>query len=120
MGLRQRCTYLCVNMLNSSFIVKSIKRTGWVRRGVCDPEHVADHMYMMAVMAFFIKDEHKLCKERLVFGTCFSLVQKISHWLLQPAITYFFQLEMLVCSIGSEIKSHLLILLSTKYRLSSH
>ena len=44
--------------------LKSLKRTGWVRRGVNNPEHVADHMYMMAMMTFFIEDKHNLNKER--------------------------------------------------------
>ena len=35
-----------------------------MRRGVKNPEHVADHMYMMAVMTFFIQDDHNLNKER--------------------------------------------------------
>lgn len=43
--------------------LKSIKRTGWVRSGIKNPEHVADHMYMMAIMTFFIKDDHNLNKE---------------------------------------------------------
>jgi putative hydrolase of HD superfamily len=41
-----------------------LRRTGWVKRGVPNPEHVADHMYMMAVMTFFIQDDHNLNKER--------------------------------------------------------
>ncbi|XP_028402181.1 HD domain-containing protein 2-like [Dendronephthya gigantea] len=44
--------------------LKSLKRTGWVRSGVNNPEHVADHMYMMAVMTFFIQDDHNLNKAR--------------------------------------------------------
>ena len=35
-----------------------------MRHGVNNPEHVADHMYMMAMMAFFIQDDHNLNKER--------------------------------------------------------
>jgi putative hydrolase of HD superfamily len=41
-----------------------LRRTGWVKRGVPNPEHVADHMYMMAVMTFFIQDDRNLNKER--------------------------------------------------------
>ena len=35
-----------------------------MRHGISNPEHVADHMYMMAVMTFFIQDDHNLNKER--------------------------------------------------------
>ena len=35
-----------------------------MKRGVNNPEHVADHMYMMAMMTFFIEDKHNLDKER--------------------------------------------------------
>lgn len=31
-------------------LLKSIKRRGWVLRGVPDPESVADHMYQMAMI----------------------------------------------------------------------
>ncbi|XP_046858857.1 5'-deoxynucleotidase HDDC2-like [Xenia sp. Carnegie-2017] len=45
--------------------LKSLKRTGWVKSGIANPEHVADHMYMMAVMTFFIDEEDlNLSRER--------------------------------------------------------
>ena len=31
-----------------------IRRTGWVNRGVKDPEDVAGHMYRMAMMSFLL------------------------------------------------------------------
>uniref|UniRef100_A0A0C9QL17 5'-deoxynucleotidase n=1 Tax=Wollemia nobilis TaxID=56998 RepID=A0A0C9QL17_9CONI len=31
--------------------LKSTKRTGWIKRGIKDPESIADHMYRMAAMA---------------------------------------------------------------------
>ncbi|KAJ8020874.1 HD domain-containing protein 2 [Holothuria leucospilota] len=40
------------------------KRTGWVERGVKDPESVADHMYRMAVMTMLIGNKGDLDKER--------------------------------------------------------
>ena len=33
-----------------------LKRTGWVRSGVRDPETVAGHMFRMAVMAMLFDD----------------------------------------------------------------
>lgn len=37
--------------------LKSIKRTGWVERGVCEPESVADHSFMMALMCMVLPAE---------------------------------------------------------------
>ena len=34
-----------------------LKRTGWVRAGIRDPERVAGHMYRMAVMALFLEED---------------------------------------------------------------
>jgi len=31
--------------------LKDLKRTGWVQRGVSDPESVADHSFMLAILA---------------------------------------------------------------------
>uniref|UniRef100_H2Y8K7 5'-deoxynucleotidase HDDC2 n=1 Tax=Ciona savignyi TaxID=51511 RepID=H2Y8K7_CIOSA len=36
--------------------LKRTKRSGWVLRGVNEPESVSDHMYRMAVMAMVCKD----------------------------------------------------------------
>ena len=36
--------------------LKNLKRTGWVYRGVQDPESVADHSWRVAMMSFFIED----------------------------------------------------------------
>lgn len=44
--------------------LKSTKRTGWVLRGVRQPESIADHMYRMSVMAFLATPE--LDKDRCV------------------------------------------------------
>lgn len=35
-----------------------LKRTGWVRSGVRDPERVAGHMFRMAAMAMLLDDPH--------------------------------------------------------------
>lgn len=36
--------------------LKSLKRTGWVRKGVEDPETVSGHMYRMAMISFLINE----------------------------------------------------------------
>lgn len=37
--------------------LKKIPRTGWVERGVLDPESVSDHCFRMTVMAFALGDQ---------------------------------------------------------------
>jgi len=40
-----------INFLTLTRSLKTIKRTGWVMRGVHHPESIADHMYRMSLMA---------------------------------------------------------------------
>lgn len=44
---------------------QTTKRTGWVRRGIRDPESVADHMYRMGVMALIAGDIPGVDRDRL-------------------------------------------------------
>ncbi|XP_054268589.1 5'-deoxynucleotidase HDDC2-like [Macrosteles quadrilineatus] len=44
--------------------LKHIKRTGWVLRGIDQPESVAGHMYRMAIMTFLVEESHQLKKSR--------------------------------------------------------
>lgn len=48
--------------------LKTTKRTGWVQNKVQNPESIADHMYRMAIMAFFLPnvDNSKCIKMALV------------------------------------------------------
>ena len=43
---------------------QGVKRTGWVVRGVKDPESVAGHMYRMAIMSFLVDPQSGLDKDR--------------------------------------------------------
>eukprot|EP00927_Polykrikos_kofoidii_P012651 TRINITY_DN15476_c0_g1_i1.p1 TRINITY_DN15476_c0_g1~~TRINITY_DN15476_c0_g1_i1.p1 ORF type:complete len:237 (-),score=50.95 TRINITY_DN15476_c0_g1_i1:235-945(-) len=59
--------------------LKEVKRTGWVRTGVKDPESVADHMYRMALMSFLLGkqegvDSSKCIKMALVHDLGESLI----------------------------------------------
>lgn len=36
-------------------LLKNVKRTGWVNNGMALPESVADHMYRMGIMSFFLE-----------------------------------------------------------------
>ncbi len=40
--------------------LKKIKRTGWVLRGVKDPESIGDHTFRMSLMAWFFAKDKKL------------------------------------------------------------
>ncbi|XP_071441533.1 5'-deoxynucleotidase HDDC2 [Hetaerina americana] len=44
--------------------LKHIKRTGWVLRGVENPEPIAGHMYRMGIMTFLLEEQHNLNKFR--------------------------------------------------------
>ncbi|XP_014767681.1 5'-deoxynucleotidase HDDC2 [Octopus bimaculoides] len=46
--------------------LKRIRRTGWIRKNVSDPESVSDHMYRMAVLAFLTDPSLGLDRERCI------------------------------------------------------
>ncbi len=46
--------------------LKQTKRTGWIERGVENPESVAEHSFRMAAMAFFLAGKLKCSREKLV------------------------------------------------------
>jgi len=45
---------------------KNLKRTGWVRKGVDEPETVASHMYRMAVMGMLLPQSADIDKSRVI------------------------------------------------------
>ncbi|CAH9093207.1 unnamed protein product [Cuscuta europaea] len=45
-----------IDFLTLCHRLKTTKRTGWVYRGVKDPESISDHMYRMGVMALISAD----------------------------------------------------------------
>ncbi|XP_074656103.1 5'-deoxynucleotidase HDDC2-like [Tubulanus polymorphus] len=44
--------------------LKGLKRTGWIRKNVPEPETVASHMYRMAIMTFFLGNDSTLNRDR--------------------------------------------------------
>ncbi|XP_059174160.1 5'-deoxynucleotidase HDDC2-like [Physella acuta] len=65
--------------------LKQVKRTGWVRKNVKDPESVSDHMYRMAMIAFAIPsnsglDRDKCIKIALVHDMSESIVGDLTPW----------------------------------------
>ena len=46
--------------------LKDLKRTGWVQKGVRDPESVADHSFMLAVLAYVYSKEQGLDVDKAV------------------------------------------------------
>src|SRR3954454_20843223 len=46
--------------------LKTLKRAGWVRRGVSDPESVADHSFRAAVLAMLLGTDLGVDRDRLV------------------------------------------------------
>lgn len=55
--------------------LKDLKRTGWVEKGIKDPESVADHSFMLAILAYvyskkFGLDTDKCVKMALLHDIC--------------------------------------------------
>ncbi|CAI5515115.1 unnamed protein product, partial [Closterium sp. Naga37s-1] len=44
----------------------TLKRTGWVKRGVQGPESIGDHMHRMALMAFVLSGVERIDRERCI------------------------------------------------------
>ncbi|XP_073002276.1 uncharacterized protein [Typha latifolia] len=55
-----------IDFLSLCHRLKTTKRAGWVRRGVQEPESVADHMYRMGVMALVAADIPGVDRDRCV------------------------------------------------------
>ena len=59
-----------ISFLNIVGILKTTKRTGWVRSGIHLPESISDHMYRMSMMSWMISDpsvnRDKLIKSNLL------------------------------------------------------
>ena len=49
-----------INFFTKVGQLKKIKRTGWVLRGVQDPESIADHSFRLALMAWIFGQGKKL------------------------------------------------------------
>jgi len=43
-------------------IFQHMKRMGWVKRNISDPETIAGHMYRMAMLSFLVDGKEKLDK----------------------------------------------------------
>lgn len=46
--------------------VKKVKRAGWVREGITNPESVADHSFRVAVMAMVFGDQFGIDTDKLI------------------------------------------------------
>lgn len=46
--------------------LKRLPRTGWLRRGIANPETVAEHSFRLAIMALFLAEKLKLNRDRCV------------------------------------------------------
>ncbi|KAJ8499087.1 hypothetical protein OPV22_009639 [Ensete ventricosum] len=55
-----------VDFLSLCHRLKTTKRAGWVRRGVREPESVADHMYRMGIMSLVFQDTPGVDRDRCV------------------------------------------------------
>ncbi|XP_020593792.1 HD domain-containing protein 2-like [Phalaenopsis equestris] len=55
-----------IDFLSLCHRLKTTKRAGWVKKGVREPESVADHMYRMSVMALVAEYNPDVDRERCV------------------------------------------------------
>lgn len=44
--------------------LQHMKRTGWVKRDISDPETIAGHMYRMAMLSFLVDGKENLDKTK--------------------------------------------------------
>ena len=56
---------------------QTLQRTGWVRAGIRDPEHVSGHMFRMATMAMLLEDDEADADDRILGGS--SVILSIIH-----------------------------------------
>lgn len=47
-----------------SHVFQHMKRTGWVKRNIPDPETIAGHMYRMAMLSFLVDGKENLDKTK--------------------------------------------------------
>ncbi len=57
-------TYNLISFIQTAGKLKEVKRQGWIERGVQQPESVAEHSFMLALMAMLFAEGEKLnvCK----------------------------------------------------------
>lgn len=55
-----------INLIQEIILLKKVKRTGWVLKGIKDAESVADHSWMMSLISVILADKTKLDIEKLL------------------------------------------------------
>ncbi|RZR94776.1 hypothetical protein BHM03_00023527, partial [Ensete ventricosum] len=78
-----------VDFLSLCHRLKTTKRAGWVRRGVREPESVADHMYRMGIMSLVFQDTPGVDRDRLGFPRSESRSLVCSKLLCLHIFLYF-------------------------------
>lgn len=53
-----------IKLIHTINKLKHLKRTGWVKRKVPNPESVADHTFMTSIMTLLLSDKTKLDKNK--------------------------------------------------------
>ncbi|KAG6427806.1 hypothetical protein SASPL_112053 [Salvia splendens] len=55
-----------IDFLTLCHSLKTTKRAGWIKRGVQEPESIADHMYRMGLMALIASDNPSVNREKCI------------------------------------------------------
>ncbi len=65
--------------------LKRLKRTGWVKRKIPDPESVAEHSFRVAVLAMVLADKIGVDKDKV---TKMALIHDLGEAIIGDIITY--------------------------------
>lgn len=62
--LNRQVQIKCLHVSSFAFVFQHMKRTGWVKRNIPDPETIAGHMYRMAMLSFLVDGKENLDKTK--------------------------------------------------------
>lgn len=65
-NLKKTPAFRLVKFIKDIGKVKKVKRAGWIREGITNPESVADHSFRVAVMAIVFGDQFAVDTDKLI------------------------------------------------------
>jgi putative hydrolase of HD superfamily len=85
-GSRNQNICALINFFLRISSLLSLKRTGWVRSGVRDPERVSGHMFRMGLLAFLMEDDDYIDETLLNDVTNSPMVISVVHDLAECVV----------------------------------
>jgi len=74
-----------VEFIETIYKLKEIKRTGWVKRKIKNPESIADHCFMVSILAYLFAKENNLNENKCIK---LALIHDFGESLIGDIITY--------------------------------